>query len=821
MPLSTHKKQASASSLANSATSPSVDLSPELVPVVTLLSAQSHRRYIESNFMLLRDLNNEGQPSDRSWYEVYGVLSGFQLAMWDADSLSNSRGKKENFTKATKKLEYLNLADATFKPLLSMPSSGKPLNNVILVSTTMKNRFILQFKTKELLFKWHAAFRLASFEYVSLQEAYTGALLSAKGSRLSDIKVILAESKYNYEHWALIRFGAGGSYRKYYVVVETHPKKKKMPNGRILVYEHDKIKRAPLVAEIVSSSAVYAVYPNAPQMVDTTTLIKVDGKVVFNKKEGAIESSVFFMPETHSSVPGYDTLIRFLIPALDAFKLYGRPKKLNADKKDPDSLLFGLPVLPHVHYLQLEEAQNIADPLSAMMWPVSEWTSHLKDLLKQKMMEGYSGCGSTHGIDGALNSPALGSPAMRTDSPTHPNFVPTPKKKRFSGLNDSKESTVLADNKSINMNHSNISLDSKPLQAYNSYEAPNPYGQSSLDNSPYNNGKPSAPGNQLPLPSDRSNNNLDSSSDSNFYNTAVIGNNSGAPLSLGKGLPLPLDNMGQLPLPSDMKNMNGLSNNNISINNPYDPYQTNQYESQQGKPSSKNMLQHLQIPSDKANLAIDQDPPNKRMSEITQIYSDYAKLPSPGDSNLTFALNKLSVNMEVDDDDFDLDHILSQTKVQEKRNSKLAIDIFNPDYSEALLSPSLDSTNPFSSSVRNSRSSANIPAPIMNSLAASTYGKSHESINSSNSNPTPYGNPNNTGIANNGGGYFKSSVQGKRVSQNAQPTLPQINIDDDDDEFGGAGVPLSSRGPNGPRALPNNVSQNGMGSPYGNYGGYH
>ena len=34
------------------------------------------------------------------------------------------------------------------------------------------------------------------------------------------------------------------------------------------------------------------------------------------------------MPEQHSSVPGFDTLIRFLVPLLDSFGLYGRPKDL-------------------------------------------------------------------------------------------------------------------------------------------------------------------------------------------------------------------------------------------------------------------------------------------------------------------------------------------------------------------------------------------------------------------------------------------------------------------------------------------------------------
>lgn len=38
------------------------------------------------------------------------------------------------------------------------------------------------------------------------------------------------------------------------------------------------------------------------------------------------QTSIFLMPEQHSAVPGFDTLIRFLVPLFDTFGLYGRPK---------------------------------------------------------------------------------------------------------------------------------------------------------------------------------------------------------------------------------------------------------------------------------------------------------------------------------------------------------------------------------------------------------------------------------------------------------------------------------------------------------------
>ena len=75
----------------------------------------------------------------------------------------------------------------------TLPAAKQNLDNVIIVSTTLKNRYLLQFKSYKDLTVWYAALRLSNFEYSSLQEAYTGALLSARGSRLSDIRTILAE----------------------------------------------------------------------------------------------------------------------------------------------------------------------------------------------------------------------------------------------------------------------------------------------------------------------------------------------------------------------------------------------------------------------------------------------------------------------------------------------------------------------------------------------------------------------------------------------------------------------------------------------------
>lgn len=374
-------------------------MSPELAPIETLLSAQSNRKYHEGFFMLLKDLNGSGQPAARQWEEVYAVLIGNELSYWDAELMKNGDHGFEN------KPNYLNFSDATFKALETLPTSEGSLSNVIVLSTTLKNRFLLQYSTKDQFRQWHAALRLASFEYTSLQEGYTAAMLSARGSMLSDIRVILAPTKFAREDWTGVRFGAGMPWKRCFTRIEPYKKQKKKKNqgkiGKIEFFESEKSKKP--MATIVSAESVYAVYPKNFTIIDQSTMVKLDGMIEFDKAEGPKECSIFLMPEQHSSVPGYDTLIRFLIPVLDAFKLYGRPERLNADKTDPNSLLFALPVLPNVHYLEVQDLLQLSSSSSSLSWDAFKWNNAIKQILQTKMSDGYTGCGSVDGINAAVN----------------------------------------------------------------------------------------------------------------------------------------------------------------------------------------------------------------------------------------------------------------------------------------------------------------------------------------------------------------------------------------------------------------------------------
>ncbi|KAH3661248.1 hypothetical protein OGAPHI_006655 [Ogataea philodendri] len=406
------------------------ELSPALSPIVTLLSAQTHRRYNEGVFMLLKDLDSEGQAADRKWSEVYGVLIGNQLAIYSVELMEELQAK----TKTNNKPSYINFTDATFKAVDVLPSSNGDLKNVIIVSTTLKNRYLIQIASVEQFRRWHAAFRLAATEYKLLQEAYTGALLSARGSLLSDIKVVLAETKFVHEDWTSVRFGAGMPWKRCFTEIEPPAKKhkKKFVPGKVTFYESEKKGKKLAMATITNANSIYAVYPQNYSVIDQSTMIKLDGSIVFSKDEGEKDCSIFLMPDQHSSVPGYDTLIRFLIPLLDAYHLYGRPKRLNADKSEIDSLLFALPVLPKLHYLEVDDLMQLTGSATTASWTSYQWTRGIKEILQPKVSNGYTGCGSTEGTVGAVGmldfSRDFASGKVRSFSnPQSPTFAPNPK----------------------------------------------------------------------------------------------------------------------------------------------------------------------------------------------------------------------------------------------------------------------------------------------------------------------------------------------------------------------------------------------------------
>lgn len=109
-------------------------------------------------------------------------------------------------------------------------------------------------------------------------------------------------------------------------------------------------------------------------------------------------SYVYLMPDSHPGVSAIEIMLRNFVHIIDAFKLYGRPDAFSSDKKDPRSLLFGLPSLPHYCYLDSEDAYGVVaanfDTARLLDWSEAQWRACIKEYVScLQEDDDYKGCG--------------------------------------------------------------------------------------------------------------------------------------------------------------------------------------------------------------------------------------------------------------------------------------------------------------------------------------------------------------------------------------------------------------------------------------------
>lgn len=106
----------------------------------------------------------------------------------------------------------------------------------------------------------------------------------------------------------------------------------------------------------------------------------------------------YMIPETHGSVPPCETMIRTLIPIMNAFHLYGRPEKFCANRTAKESLLFGFPQLPHTQYLDMQNAFDLVclnmKNASTQKWSSYEWVEVFREMVHVMISHGSNGSGS-------------------------------------------------------------------------------------------------------------------------------------------------------------------------------------------------------------------------------------------------------------------------------------------------------------------------------------------------------------------------------------------------------------------------------------------
>jgi CCR4-NOT transcriptional complex subunit CAF120 len=383
------------------------DTIPELQPIFSFLNSHSNKLYQEGYFLKLDDQNTQGKPNaDRTWTECFAQLVGTVLSLWDAAELDAAGEDGEVLPK------FLNLTDASIKMIDSLPTRSndeQPLQNILSISTAGRNRYLLHFNSHHSLVQWAAGIRLAMYEYSTLQEAYTGALIAGKGKTLNNIGVVMERSRFKTEEWVRVRFGAGVPWRRCWCVI-TPPDEKEyakmqkelkkrspydrsaMPalKGDIKFYDTrkdgKKQKKIQPIASITDAYSAYALYPQAKSLVDASTLLKIEGNVaIHTDPPSATEGFVFIMPEVHPAVSGFEMLLRFLFPTWDTFGLYGRPGRLVASTLDPRSLMFAMPKHKRYGYLEILDVASLVVEDAKSTWSERDWRKRLKDTTGQRM----------------------------------------------------------------------------------------------------------------------------------------------------------------------------------------------------------------------------------------------------------------------------------------------------------------------------------------------------------------------------------------------------------------------------------------------------
>jgi CCR4-NOT transcriptional complex subunit CAF120 len=245
------------------------------------------------------------------------------------------------------------------------------------------------------------------FEHTSLYEAYTGSLIAAKGKHLNGINSILAPTKFRYEDWARVRFGAGTPWRRCWFVISP-PDEKEMQKarktlkksaydrlsipvtGNIRFYETKKTKKAIPIATVTQVFSAHAIYPQSKALIDTSTLVKMEGRITTHLPESSSEGIVFIMPEPHAAVSGFEMMLRFLFPIFDTFNLYGRPTRLVADTNHIKSIMFAFPKERRYGYLDVLDIAGLLQTPGSLEWTEAQWRKQLKEATQRRISSGRS-----------------------------------------------------------------------------------------------------------------------------------------------------------------------------------------------------------------------------------------------------------------------------------------------------------------------------------------------------------------------------------------------------------------------------------------------
>ncbi|KAJ7067255.1 hypothetical protein C8F01DRAFT_1120764 [Mycena amicta] len=386
-------------------------LHPEIVQLTT-----AHARKVYFSGPLIRHIERQpdGQKpaKDEGWTEVWGQLNGTTLSVWDMNAVqeASSQGREVGPS-------YLNITDAFVHVLgaVSIPATDttpqKRYSDILAVNTSGSNLILFSCPSTPSLLSWAAALRLSAWEKSRLEEIYTAHLLRITLTG-PDYPTTLVNGRM--EGWIRLRIAGQTDWKKVWMSVcaaahavpqhDAPRTKKRMsslfsfkdhappetplpPRPIIAIYPGPKPKerRKPLLT-VHNISQVFAVYPERPDLISRSTLIKLEGLIGDEDTAGGMarqEGWLSVMPGLESGLGQAEEMLKWIVALHDAFQLYGRPEGWSWDPRNPRSLMFAYPVGPRRDLLFLEREQ--AETLDVRDDRTSSIRSRLSEILGSRV----------------------------------------------------------------------------------------------------------------------------------------------------------------------------------------------------------------------------------------------------------------------------------------------------------------------------------------------------------------------------------------------------------------------------------------------------
>ncbi|TDL25788.1 hypothetical protein BD410DRAFT_826381 [Rickenella mellea] len=406
---------------------------PEIRSVVQLSLAHAQKIYFSGPLIRRVERQPDGtRPAkDDGWRDVWAQLGGTTLSVWDMQEIeeANKRGEQVPPT-------YVNVTDAFVQVLGSVTipatptSPQKKYTNVVTLNTAGSNLLLFACQSTAALISWAAALRLAAWEKSRLEEIYTAHLIRmslTSDGVWKDPRSPLMRGKL--EGWVKIRLAGQTDWKRLWLVIQAataghtngdtssigtgetpaSPRKNRMsalfgsrshspppttPTKALLTLftsAKPKDKKKPLLS-MSDFTQVFAVYPERPELISRSTLIKLEGMMGDEEVAGGMkgrEGWLLIMPETEAGKLGSLEMLKWLVAFHDAFGLYGRPQSYTWDPREQVSMMFGYPVGPRKNMLFLErEAAESLDPRDDR---TSAVRANLQSILAEKVrMQGPS-----------------------------------------------------------------------------------------------------------------------------------------------------------------------------------------------------------------------------------------------------------------------------------------------------------------------------------------------------------------------------------------------------------------------------------------------